>query len=115
MLQIVLQILVNELEFSLSAVHPDNAPVRVKRGDPSQGMLSIPCTFIVKKSVRPLLILVCNHLRFLVPLKPGLVLLVKSPALAFERFSCEILLVGALSIVEDVEKSVCIDPARLIQ
>ena len=78
-------------------------------------ILNLPCALIIEKSVCSLFVFVCDHLWLLMALKPRLILLVKSPALAFQRLCREILLVGTLSIVEDVEEGVCVDSACLVQ
>lgn len=70
-----------------------------------------PCALIVKEAIRPLLKLLRNILRLLVPLEPRLVLLVEAPALALERLRREELLVRALLVVEGVEEGVGVDAA----
>lgn len=82
MLQIILQILVDKLEFSLSAVHPDGEMSEDSRLYGVRG-LNLPCALIVKESIRSLFVLVRNHFWLLMALEPCLILLVKSPALAF--------------------------------
>ena len=48
-------------------------------------------------------------------LKPGLILLVKPPALILERFGRQILLIGVLFVVEDVKKRVSLHALVLVQ
>ena len=47
----------------------------------------LPCALIIEEPVRSLLVLFGDGLRLLMPLKPGLVLFVKTPALTFQGFS----------------------------
>ncbi len=68
----------------------------------------IPGTLIIKETIRPLLELLCDSLRLFMPLKPCLVLLMKTPALAFEGLRRHVLLIGVLSIIEDVKQGVLV-------
>lgn len=69
----------------------------------SQLICHLPSTLIVEESICALLILFGNLLRLFVSLEPCLILLVKPPTLVLERPSGKPLLIGVLSIVEDVE------------
>lgn len=69
-------------------------------------MLHIPGTLIIEESIRALLVLFSYRFWLFVSLKPGLVLLVKTPALILERFCRKILLVSALSIIENVKQGI---------
>ena len=78
----------------------------------------LPCAFIVKEPVRPLLVVFCDCFWFFVALEPCLILLVKSPALRLECLRCQVLLVRALAVIEDEEKGVDIYPcvqSRIIE
>ena len=63
-----------------------------------------PARLVVKVHVGALLVLVRGDLGLLVPLEPGEVLLVVPPALLLELPRGEVLLVGALLVVEDEEE-----------
>ena len=67
---------------------------------------SAPSRFIIKVHVSSLLVLVCRNLWFFMALEPGHVFLVKPPTLFLKRPSRKILLVGALRIVENKEKTI---------
>ena len=69
----------------------------------------VPSALVVEEAIGALLKLLGDILRLLVALEPGLVLLVESPTLTLERFSGEVLLVRALSIVECVEQCIGFD------
>lgn len=73
-------------------------------------MLNVPRALVVKEAICPLLELVGDALGLLVSLKPGLVLLVESPALVLECFRSKILVGGILLVVEHIEQCVRIDP-----
>jgi hypothetical protein len=74
----------------------------------------IPCALVVKETISSLLKLIRNRLRLLVSLEPGLVLLVEAPTLVLERLRRKVLLICALSVVEDVEEGVGVNSASLI-
>lgn len=76
---------------------------------------NIPCTLIVKEPIRPLLEFLGNRLGLLMTLEPRLVLLMESPALVLERLGGQELLVSALSVIKQVEESICVDPPRIVQ
>mmetsp|Transcript_30789 Transcript_30789/g.101024 ORF Transcript_30789/g.101024 Transcript_30789/m.101024 type:complete len:256 (-) Transcript_30789:1388-2155(-) len=65
-----------------------------------------PAGLVIKVHVSSLLKLVCRHLRLLMALEPGHILLVVAPALLFQFLCSKILLVGSLLIVENKEKCV---------
>lgn len=71
----------------------------------------IPCRLVVEKAVRSLFVLLSDVLGLLVPLEPGLVLLVESPGLRFECLGGAVLLKGTLAVVKCVEEGVGIDTA----
>jgi hypothetical protein len=82
-LQIVFEKLVHELEVSLSPIHPK---VTVSRGlDISTLSSFIPCALVVEEPICTLLVLLRDLFRLLMPLEPGLILLVEPPALIFQR------------------------------
>ena len=65
-----------------------------------------PAGFVIKVNVRPLFVLICCDLWFLVALEPSHVLFVKAPALLLQLASSKILLVRALSVVKDEKQAV---------
>lgn len=67
---------------------------------------NLPCALIIEESVSSLLKLLSDSFRFLVALKPSLILFMEAPTLIFEGFRSEILLICALLVVEDVKKCV---------
>lgn len=68
--------------------------------------LLLPCTLVVEESIRSLLVFFCDRLRFLMPLEPCLILLVKPPALTLQRFRSHVLLVSVLAVIKDIEQSI---------
>lgn len=70
-----------------------------------------PRGLVVEEPIGPLLEFLRNVLGLLVALEPSLILLVKPPALAFQRLRCQVLLVRPLPIVEGVEQAVSVDAA----
>lgn len=78
-------------------------------------MGNLPGTLVIKEPIRPLFELLRDRLGLLMALEPGLVLLVEAPTLVLQCLGSQILLVGALSIIEDIEQGVCIDLPRLVQ
>ena len=67
---------------------------------------NLPCALVVKETICPLLEFLSNLLGLFMSLEPSLILLVEPPTLVLERARCQILLVGALLVVEDVEEGV---------
>src|SRR4051812_14103932 len=74
-----------------------------------KGIGCLPRALIVKEPIRSLLIVFSNCFRFFVALEPGLILLVKPPALRFQCFCCKVLLVCTLAVIEGIEESVGLD------
>jgi hypothetical protein len=72
---------------------------------------NIPSTLIIKKSISPLLKLIRNILRLLMPLKPRLILLMEPPALALQRFSSQELLIRPLPVVKSIKQGISVYPA----
>ena len=70
-----------------------------------------PSAFVIKETVCALLKLLRDGLGLLVPLEPGLVLLVEAPALALERLCRQVLLICSLLVVEGIEQAVSVYPA----
>lgn len=66
----------------------------------------LPCALIVEKSICALLKVFSDVLRFLMSLKPSLILLMESPTLIFQSLGCHVLLGSTLLIVEYIEQSV---------
>ncbi len=64
---------------------------------------SLPSAFVVEEAIGALLELLGDILGLLVPLEPGLVLLMKPPTLTLKRLGGEILLVRALLVVKGVK------------
>ena len=71
--------------------------------------MAIPCALVVKESIGPLLKLLGDSLGLFMALEPSLVLLVETPALVLECLGCEILLIRALLVVEDVKERIRVD------
>ncbi len=78
----------------------------------------VPCGLVIEKPVGPLLKLLRDILGLFMPLEPRLVLLMKTPALVFQGFGRQILLIRALLVVKDIEKCIRLDTrvqARVIE
>lgn len=89
-----------------------NRFIFVRLGKPGMSRAgSIPCAFVVEKSIRSLLVLFSYRFWFFVSLKPRLVLFMESPALVLQRFCSHVLLICVLAVIEDVEESICVDLA----
>jgi hypothetical protein len=110
-LQVVLKELIGELEVGLSAVHPKCYVSYCCKRRTNGAAMNSPSAFVIKETICALLELLRDGLRLLVPLEPGLVLLVEAPALAFKRLCCQILLICSLLVVEGVEQAVSVYPA----
>ena len=70
------------------------------------GGRNVPSALVVEEARGALLELLGDVLGLLVPLEPGLVLLVEPPTLTLKRLGGQVLLVRALLVVEGVEEAV---------
>ena len=71
-------------------------------------MRNLPCALVIKETICSLLELLRDCFRLLMPLEPGLILLMESPTLILECLGCQVLLISPLFIVKDVEKRIWI-------
>lgn len=92
--------------------------MRASDGNPGLGSLgggNEPCAFVVEESVGALLEFFCDVLRLFVTLEPCLVLFVEAPTLVLQRLGGQVLLIRSLTVVEQIEQCIRINPASIVQ
>lgn len=90
-------------------IQRENARMAIRERRFSRTLMSMeyaPSGFVVEKPVGSLLVLIRDCLGLLVPLEPGLILLVEPPCLVLECLGGQILLVCPLLVVESIEEGI---------
>lgn len=105
---IVFKVPIGKLKVGFSSIHPAQS-VSIKSEGYATNKDNSPSGFIIEESVSALFKLLRDILGLFMSLEPGLILLVKPPALILQRLCCQILLISTLFVIKDIEECVGLD------